>query len=286
MSKLLNDYYRVNKNKPCPICGKPDWCLISRDGKYAICARYESPRKMAEAGYRHRIDGKNENLKKVEPPKQSSRFISRNEIENLAYRYKRESNKVNFIAERLGVSYQSLDRLDVGYDYDSKAWVFPMRDEKELVCGIRYRNIDGKKWSLKGSRNGLFWPDGIWSGGYNDLVICEGASDTAALLDLGFDVLGRPSCNSGNKMICEFLKGRGRDVYIMADRDEPKLKPNGEVFRPGQDGAYKLARDVKKLVKNVKVVTPPKRFKDVRQWVNVGASRELIISVFNNQKWS
>jgi len=32
-------WIRVNKQRACPVCGKPDWCLISQDGKAAICAR-------------------------------------------------------------------------------------------------------------------------------------------------------------------------------------------------------------------------------------------------------
>ncbi|MBS1807497.1 MAG: DUF3854 domain-containing protein [Acidobacteria bacterium] len=30
---------RVKKSHPCPICGKPDWCLFSVDGKVALCTR-------------------------------------------------------------------------------------------------------------------------------------------------------------------------------------------------------------------------------------------------------
>lgn len=30
---------RVKSNHPCSICGKPDWCLYSEDGKVALCAR-------------------------------------------------------------------------------------------------------------------------------------------------------------------------------------------------------------------------------------------------------
>ena len=37
-------WIRVTKRNPCPVCGKPDWCLISEDGKAAICARIESDR--------------------------------------------------------------------------------------------------------------------------------------------------------------------------------------------------------------------------------------------------
>ena len=30
---------RVNRRNPCPVCGKPDWCLVAEDGSAAICPR-------------------------------------------------------------------------------------------------------------------------------------------------------------------------------------------------------------------------------------------------------
>jgi len=28
---------RVSKANPCPVCGNPDWCLITEDGSTVIC---------------------------------------------------------------------------------------------------------------------------------------------------------------------------------------------------------------------------------------------------------
>ncbi len=51
-------WVRVNRRNPCPVCGKPDWCLISGDGKAAICARIESDKPAGNkgAGWLHRLD--------------------------------------------------------------------------------------------------------------------------------------------------------------------------------------------------------------------------------------
>lgn len=46
----MADWIRVKKQNPCPICGKPDWCLISEDGKSVICARVESDKPVGNAG--------------------------------------------------------------------------------------------------------------------------------------------------------------------------------------------------------------------------------------------
>ena len=46
---------RVRRDNPCPICGKPDWCLIAGDKTAAICKRIESPKQCGEAGWLHRL---------------------------------------------------------------------------------------------------------------------------------------------------------------------------------------------------------------------------------------
>ncbi len=53
-----NNFVRVSKSSPCPVCEKPDWCLISRDGKAAICARTESDKPAGNkgAGWIHTLD--------------------------------------------------------------------------------------------------------------------------------------------------------------------------------------------------------------------------------------
>jgi hypothetical protein len=55
---VASKWLRVNRDNPCPICGKPDWCLISHDGKAAICARIESDRQAGHkgAGWIHKLD--------------------------------------------------------------------------------------------------------------------------------------------------------------------------------------------------------------------------------------
>ena len=45
----------VSKKDPCPVCGKPDWCLVAADGSAAICQRIEqgSRKHCGEAGWLH-----------------------------------------------------------------------------------------------------------------------------------------------------------------------------------------------------------------------------------------
>ncbi|MFC2033708.1 DUF3854 domain-containing protein [Chloroflexota bacterium] len=51
-------WVRVNRRNPCQVCSKPDWCLISKDGKAALCARIESDKPAGNkgAGWIHTLD--------------------------------------------------------------------------------------------------------------------------------------------------------------------------------------------------------------------------------------
>ena len=54
-TRRLNKTRRVNRRSPCPICGRPDWCLVAKSGAYAICMRVPSQRaaRMAGGGWVH-----------------------------------------------------------------------------------------------------------------------------------------------------------------------------------------------------------------------------------------
>jgi DNA primase len=160
----------------------------------------------------------------------------------------------------LGVSINSLRRLGIGWSKDHKAWTFPMGDARGRVTGIRLRLPSGRKLSIKGSKEGLFLPDDLHAGGR--LLIAEGPTDTAALLDLGFDAVGRPSCTGGTKHIVALAKRlKPVEIAIVADGDGP-----------GQRGADRLAVALLAYVPIVRVVIPPPGVKDARDWKRAGAT--------------
>jgi len=48
---------RVSKASPCPVCGRPDWCLVAADGSVAICQRVaDGAVKKTNAGWLHRLN--------------------------------------------------------------------------------------------------------------------------------------------------------------------------------------------------------------------------------------
>jgi hypothetical protein len=250
---------RVNKNKPCPICQKNDWCLFSENGQLAISARITegSVQRCGDAGYLHFLEpdkkptGKP--IKRYFPEPHLFRDFTDT---SAAFEAAITDGQITELSKSLGVSVNSLRRLHVGWD--ESAYTFPMRDEKLKIIGIRRRFMDGRKFAVKGSTNSLFIPDGLSKVG--ELFICEGPTDTAAGLDLGFDSIGRPNCNSRIDMTCKFA--RGRKVTIIADRDKPGIK-----------GAKKLARKLIKKCPEVLIIVPPEGISDLREWVKKGFNK-------------
>ena len=69
----------------------------------------------------------------------------------------------------------------------------------------------------------------------------------------------------------------------MADNDSPKFRLDGTEYRPGWDGACRLAEQIKGLCRSVRIVKPP-RCKDIRAWYNAGCSHEAVMSLVNNMR--
>jgi hypothetical protein len=152
------------------------------------------------------------------------------------------------------------------------------------MIGVRLRAESGKKWAVPGSHNGLFWPTGLATQA-DLLVVCEGPTDTAALLGMGFEVIGRPQCNGMEDLVIDAVRRlRPRDVAILADLDEPKARPDGGTFRPGQDGARQLADELTLAGHRPKIILPLVG-KDARAWVQAGATREVVLTVINAARY-
>lgn len=265
---------RVSKQNPCSICGKSDWCLTAEDGSAAICARIEesSVKQCGDAGWLHilcdnstprtRLRVRTVRLKQQSPLPN---------IGKLAAEYGAAVNSAELqdFAAELGVSVKTLVRLQIGWAGECRAWSFPMYSANEQVRGIRLRSWSGKKWSVKGGKDGLFLPVGLDCS--KSLLITEGPTDTAALLDLDFEAVGRSSCNSGVKMLCELVKQRKPAwVVIVADNDTPGLR-----------GARNLASVLLAYHRLVRVIHPPDGIKDARAWLRAGAKHEDIQTSIN-----
>ena len=255
---------RVSKTHLCPVCEKPDWCLYSEDGSAAICARVSegSKKRVGEAGFLHVLGPG-----LARPPvgrtrvRQTKRVTPKVDFGKLAKRYQARISRrqIAMLGRTLGVMAASLIRLGVGWD--GEAFCFPMCDEYRRVIGIRRRLGDGRKLCVTGSRTGLFIPEEI--DGSGPLTVCEGPTDTAAALDMGFSAVGRPNCNSKVKMTARYAGGR--QVTIIADNDAV-----------GIDGAKQLAKELAVRSRKVRIIVPPLGVKDLRDWKSKGLTARQI----------
>jgi hypothetical protein len=266
-----NGWRRVSKSHPCPICDRPDWCLIAKDGTAALCQRVESTRRVGDAGWLHRSQERpwRPVRRFVQETRFSAASASQNHLITLAAEFQAAANTEQLVhlAGSLGLSIDSLHRLGIGWSKSHRAWSFPMADSSGQVLGIRLRRPDGFKFAVRGGHEGLFLPTGIRDG-TGPLLVCEGPTDTVALLDMGFEyVVGRPSCTGGIKLLVELVRRQQRpDVVIVADADEP-----------GRRGAENLASVLLAYVPSARIVEPPCGCKDARNWLRAGGNRDDLL---------
>ena len=101
--------------------------------------------------------------------------------------------------------------------------------------------------------------------GNEPLLICEGPTDAAAALDLGFDAIGRPNCNSRIEMTAKVARGR-TEIVIIGDNDQV-----------GRAGAQKLADALALHYPKVRIIHPADSVKDLREWLSAGLNREMLL---------
>ena len=167
-------------------------------------------------------------------------------------------------ARDLSITTARLHRLYIGWSRKDRAWTFPLREADGGIVGINRRFANGDKRIIAGGKVGLYLPDDIE--GADRLLVAEGGTDAAALLDMGFAAVGRFSCNTSSWHIVELVQRiRPTEVVAIADHDGP-----------GQRGAELLASTLVLHVPKVSIITTPATIKDVRAWRWVGATSQDI----------
>ena len=145
---------------------------------------------------------------------------------------------------------------------DGDRWAIVERDATGAVIGTAYRDADGGKDFAKGGKRGLIlpWPLAPYAGTTEaaPVYLCEGASDTAALLALSLDAVGVPMAGYCGELLAGLLAGR--HVVIVADADDA-----------GRRGAAKIAAALVSVCASVRTIEPPDGAKDARAAVIAGA---------------
>lgn len=268
----MNDWQRVSKSDPCPVCGKPDWCCIGE--RFVNCMRVEAEKQCTNGGWLHPLDSAPNAPLPPRRPKEPSVDCEPIYLRWSSYNW----GRISQLARLLGIDELPLKLIGTAWAPEHSAWAFPMRDANKRVIGVRLRNERGDKWSVRGGRSGVFYPNMMPT---QRVFICEGATDVAALLHIGLFAIGRPSCNEGGNILCELLPKLGvRSAVIVADHDEDKIRPDGTRYNPGVDGSVRLSERLP--VPNC-IWLPPT--KDARQFVRMGGTAAQIEAMIKGTRW-
>jgi hypothetical protein len=274
MTKEKTKWVRANRERPCLICAKADYCTISADGQVAHCMRVESGKAVASGGWMHRVS----DPVPMPVPKAPTKLDAADVTAMAAkmYRGKLAPEMRERLAEKLGVSANALSFMlvGIGWDYDGTEFAsFPSRGDDGKVIGITRRYMDGAKKTMAGTKNGVFFGRVSLSPG-ETLLIVEGASDVAALTMHGLPSLGRPSNVGGVEIIKAMMNGKPelrRAIVVGENDDKAALCRFGcsgcAKCWPGRYGASRVAFQLKCAWRMV-----PRPYKDVRDWANKDAN--------------
>jgi hypothetical protein len=250
------EFARVSRSFPCPVCGKQTWCIVHESGDYVVCQRVESDKpygKGGRAGWRHDLDDP------VDAPPPSAAPINTLEDIRQAWCDSRDAatpERLAPLAVQLGVKIGSLRSLGVGWNAERSVYTLPMFDGCLNLTGLQFRAPDGFKYAMAGSRPGLFLPDCslLFSPHWrtpDQLYVTEGASDCAAVLTLGGMAVGRQNAQHGLDELRQLrvaIDAPSLRWVFVADNDDA-----------GAEGARAVAAEFPGAV-----VIRPSRLKDAR----------------------
>lgn len=290
---------RATRKRPCLICGRTKFC-VTIDGRLQLCTKIAAGSVKASrdgSGWIHVIsDAPHHARPRVEPQRASPPPANLRGIVTAAAAATPD-DIMHEHAVALGVPVEALRRLgafaltyidaerlasELPQDDDTRgrlhrqlAWTIgrtswlgiPMHARGRVV-GVRLRNANtGDKLALVGGREGLFVPASVRAG-LHTMVIVEGPSDTAALLGIGIEAIGRPNCCGAVEETTRVaLVLKPRRVGVLADRDPAGIK-----------GAVALAKQLAAVTPDVRVALPPRGLKDARAWVAAGATANHILA--------
>lgn len=319
---MANPRWRVvTKDKPCPSCGKTDWCAWAPDGDALRCMREGATPSGMVAGKTDRDGGKIYRYPKGTAPalKTSKRPVPPAGVPakfaDVVTRLQSASTPETLaaLATATGVPQTAWAKLSPGWadavalrsmraggagweiDRPENAWAIPEYGGDGNVVGASLRAHDGRKGSPSsavGARRGLVVPSDLHERG-DPVLIVEGASDVAAGVAMGLAVVGRPSNRGGAEDLAKLLEGR--QVLVVGEHD---AKPGGKW--PGRDGAIAVAgRLAAAWGEAVPWTLPPQGSKDIRQYLTSkiaggldansadamqAAGRELLTALQANKK--
>lgn len=226
-------------------------------------------------------------------PKQSTERIDWTETALRMFTARQAKAEREWLSEKLTLRIDALEEMLIGWGWDEyrnrpfSAW--PERDAEGKVVGIVRRYRDGAKKTMEHSHHGLYYgrTPTVMPG---PIFLPEGGSDTAALIGVGVNVIGRPSNTGGVDDLAAMLAKATKVIVVLGERDE-KLDRKGTNCPadcagcmwcfPGLAGAKQT---VKRLAEKLNRAVALRMFpgaKDAREWLkqNPGATAPDILQV-------
>ena len=280
MRDILQHWRVTTKAHPCPLCGHKGWCLVSRNGDVCICPYVADGeiKDLGDAGHLHRLRESDRHTRipwrHDDKQRDDAEDVGMIEWLPITKQLVEDDTLLAQLADALAVDTDALRRLRTRFTPRRRYACWPMCNAKGITIGYRVRPDHGKKFALTtlthASKNGLFCPTGI-PVPCKRLIVCEGPTDTAAVLSMGFEAIGRPNCSARLDMTCQWIAYRkARSVIIIADADGP-----------GHVGACKLADKLWRRTRELKVIYPP-RNNDVRDWRANGCDHERLAGLIDS----
>lgn len=201
----------------CPVCDKPDWCLVAEDGSAAICRRIEngSVKKCGKAGWLHILG--DFNPKKHILPEKPYIDWGRHTTE-FAQALSSSRKEYAEICKDADLNPISLLRYNIGI---TKGWLtIPMYGEGGKITGIQRRQKNMKRF-MKWSEMGVFLPSAFFQYKAKTLAVTEGFTDGVTAYEYGFACsVSRMNAFVGDELVLYYAKRlKCERVIIFADSD-------------------------------------------------------------------
>lgn len=286
--RTSTEWIEGTRDRPCLVCGKPDWCTVTADGGTIHCRRGQHL--AAPHGFRRKdtagdgaarfVRDRHDDSLAYDPSvyrvpvlsKPARKSPTRNWAALAAKFADAARGRLHLLADDLGVRLDVLEAMGVGWT--GRTWSFPARDGDGQIVGIATRYPDGGKRTVRTSNIPLFYAPDRWRQGDGPLYVVEGASDTATLAGLGLAAVGRSSATAGVADLAVLLREwpADREIVVVGERDE---KPDGRW--PGREGAVAVAEQLAALLcRDVAWTLPPEGAKDSREFASRATAAEIV----------
>ncbi len=267
----------VTRRNICPICGKPDWCRVSEDGKLALCHRHASHPALGPGRpgstrlgphWSYRIDDPT-----TVAPYRDRAPAHRADVSALAASFAagRTAEHDAALAREIGVPAWSFDACapDRGWCDDVGAHVLIEHDGDLRPVGLQRRSPSGNQRAVRGTSRGLTVPadfrDRIAAAPSGTLYVVEGATDVLAMHAAGLLAVGRCTAAGGVADLARLFRDLpdGWRVVVVVEHDR---RWGGRWA--GRAGAYRVGSELSAaLGRAVSATYTPDEIKDVRAWL-------------------